>query len=46
MQTRTYVIVSKVEVDTLLLQITFESVDNKAPVTMNYSINKATLATI
>ena len=44
MQARTNIIVNKVEVDTLLLQITFERVDNKAPVTMNYPINKATLA--
>ena len=42
MQTRTYIIVNKVVLDTLLLRITFERVGNKAPVTVNYPINKAT----
>jgi hypothetical protein len=42
----TYIIVNKVAVVTLLLQITFEPVDNKAPVTVNYPINKASLAPI
>ena len=46
MQTRTYVIVNKVGIDTLLLRITFERVGDKGPVTMNYPINNATLEPI